>query len=653
MPVQEEDQTKGALDTLAPSKTTVNVTGVGKVPLQTAVGPELLKNLEAMIAERESTKTGVLTPFLEGLKDAAAFTARDPSSALAQRDAEKRAQQESLFGMRNQLATLKQAQAQQNQFNQLQSQRFGGGAPGAGAGAGSGAGAGAMQPGYVNIGGVSVPQAYAIALQGARSQEEFDQIWNAKVLPFVQKMEEVGQNPEMDKPTVPVVERLPDGSYRHNTVSVREYRAAPPGKYSDTPSTQGAVQQQPQQSNVPTTPLKNAIRGQESGDRHYDAKGNVLTSVDNAVGIGQITPDTFDRFKNIGVIPRNYDIKDPTNNKDASERIIDYYSKKYNDDPRKVAAAYFGGEGAVNPDGSINVNRKDSTGKTIGSYVNDVVARMSNGVTPTASPFNIRPTAEELATQQDIAKKRAEIEMQTKADIEKSVAGKRGELDEKDRAAFRTSTEPSVVDQQRSIGAAIQEKITKNPRLAGVFADPGVINAAGALLGTGVELGRLGTLRLNLEDAYLQAFDKKYGKPDVAEREAIKNMFANLELAKSQLIKGEGPISDNERALLQRATGSLSNKAETVIKTAKALQLGAEFKETARNMYDDNRDKYKSFEDFYASKDYKQLVKNFGARADELNREKIDLNAKPNPNAYSDASKEAKYQEYLKSRKVK
>ena len=109
----QEEQSTGGLDTLAQSKANVNVAGVGKVPLTTAIGPELLKNLEAMIAERESTKTGVLSPFLEGLKDAAAWTSRDPGTALAQRDAEKRAQQESLFGMRNQLATLKQAQAQQ------------------------------------------------------------------------------------------------------------------------------------------------------------------------------------------------------------------------------------------------------------------------------------------------------------------------------------------------------------------------------------------------------------------------------------------------------------------------------------------------------------------------------------------------------------
>jgi len=273
--------------------------------------------------------------------------------------------------------------------------------------------------------------------------------------------------------------------------------------------------------------------------------------------------------------------------------------------------------------------------------------------TPTAAPisktYNVRPTPEELEIEQKLREKKDISQIEA----EKTIAEERGKLNEKDRAAFRTSTEPSIVDQQRSIGASIQEKITKNPRLAGVFSDPGVINAAGALLNSGVELGRLGTLRVNLEDAYLQAFDKKYGKPDVAERESIKSMFANLELAKSQIIKGEGSITENERALLQRATGSLSNKAETVIKTAMALQLGAEFKENVRNMYDDNRGKYKNFEDFYASKDYKQLVKDFGARADQINREKIDLNAKPNPNAYNDASKEAKYQEYLKSRKVK
>ena len=116
MAIQEESS---PLDTLndAPTKTNVDIKGVGKVPLRTAIGSDLLKNLEAMIAEREAPQKGILSPFIEGLKDASAFTSGNPGMALQARDQEKRAQQESLFGMRNQLATLKSAQAQQGQRN--------------------------------------------------------------------------------------------------------------------------------------------------------------------------------------------------------------------------------------------------------------------------------------------------------------------------------------------------------------------------------------------------------------------------------------------------------------------------------------------------------------------------------------------------------
>jgi murein DD-endopeptidase MepM/ murein hydrolase activator NlpD len=312
---------------------------------------------------------------------------------------------------------------------------------------------------------------------------------------------------------------------------------------------------------------------------------------------------------------------------------------------------------------SGGVKNAPGAGNSSGPHVhheNFTQVKSSTAGAPTVNAVAPRNKSEyelQQKTETELAKKRAEVQMQEESDIRKAAGEKRGTLNEEDRAEFRTSTDPSMVDQQRAIGTAIEEKITGNPRIAGVFADPGVINAAGALLNSGVELGRLGTLRLNLEDAYLQAFDKKYGKMEASEREAVKTMFANLELAKSAIMKGQGPISDAERTLLQRATGSLSNKAETIIKTAKAVQLAAEFKETARNMYDDNRDKYKSFEDFYASKDYKGLVKDFGTRADRLNQEKIDLGkqsaAKTNPNVYSDPGKEALYQEYLKNRKAK
>ena len=74
----------------------------------TAASPELLKNMQDMIDQR----TGGFNSFLEGMKDAVAITSRDPSTAMAARDQEKRLGQQSIFEIRQQMAMMKQQEKQ-------------------------------------------------------------------------------------------------------------------------------------------------------------------------------------------------------------------------------------------------------------------------------------------------------------------------------------------------------------------------------------------------------------------------------------------------------------------------------------------------------------------------------------------------------------
>ena len=74
----------------------------------TAASPELLKNMQDMIDQR----TGGFNSFLEGMKDAVAITSRDPGTAMAARDQEKRLGQQSIFEMRQQMAMMKQQEKQ-------------------------------------------------------------------------------------------------------------------------------------------------------------------------------------------------------------------------------------------------------------------------------------------------------------------------------------------------------------------------------------------------------------------------------------------------------------------------------------------------------------------------------------------------------------
>jgi hypothetical protein len=115
-------------------------------------------------------------------------------------------------------------------------------------------------------------------------------------------------------------------------------------------------------------PLKDAILGQESG-----GNPNAPTSVNGAVGIGQMKPETFAQFANPGEV-----ITNSKDNEAVAGRAIDAYSQQYNGDAARVAVAYFSGPGNVAPAGSATPylhDYKDGNGKSVSSYVSDIQNR--------------------------------------------------------------------------------------------------------------------------------------------------------------------------------------------------------------------------------------------------------------------------------------
>jgi len=132
--------------------------------------------------------------------------------------------------------------------------------------------------------------------------------------------------------------------------------------------------------NAPTSDqlklIQKSVYGQESGS------GTADTSKPNyagAIGPMQIQPKTFDWLKQLGKIPKDFDIKNPEHNKAGGDALLGYYHDKYKGDPKKVSAAYYGGPGAVNKDGSINTHwrdRKNPKAPTVGQYIQQVLGRM-------------------------------------------------------------------------------------------------------------------------------------------------------------------------------------------------------------------------------------------------------------------------------------
>lgn len=128
----------------------------------------------------------------------------------------------------------------------------------------------------------------------------------------------------------------------------------------------------------------NSIHQQESGGRATSP-----TSINGAVGPGQIKPETFVEYAKPGE-----SIDNPKDNLAVSKRIIDDYSQKYNGDAARVAVAYFSGPGNVSPPGSVTPyihDAHDGNGKSVSSYVNDVTSRLSKTSTPGSNPAQTPP----------------------------------------------------------------------------------------------------------------------------------------------------------------------------------------------------------------------------------------------------------------------
>lgn len=116
-----------------------------------------------------------------------------------------------------------------------------------------------------------------------------------------------------------------------------------------------------------------AFLGQESGNR-----SSIGTSVDGAVGPGQMVPATFQKFAQPGE-----KITDPDTNRAVSARAIDHYLQEYGGDTSRAAVAYFSGEGNVAPAGSPHPWKQDyadGNGKHVSAYTADIQKRLGGGI---------------------------------------------------------------------------------------------------------------------------------------------------------------------------------------------------------------------------------------------------------------------------------
>jgi hypothetical protein len=111
-----------------------------------------------------------------------------------------------------------------------------------------------------------------------------------------------------------------------------------------------------------------AVYGQESG-----GGANTATSINGAVGDMQMLPSTFRAYADKG-----WDITNPSHNRRAAMRYLKDLAKKSGGNLRTAAGAYYGGEKAINANGSLKTyrNLKRPSDPSTQEYADQVMGRM-------------------------------------------------------------------------------------------------------------------------------------------------------------------------------------------------------------------------------------------------------------------------------------
>lgn len=554
----------------APASKT-GLTPKGTISLDPTQTESILSNMQRMIDERESP----MNLLLSGLKDAAAWGSggiQGPSSALAVRGEQKAKEAKDLYEMRTQMAAYKAAQAQQEAFERRRATELGGGEGGAG--------------------GVQIPPEIRRALANARTQEEYDKIYNT----WAQKQAEVSANPEMDVPKIPVVVENPDGSFTRKVISVREYRANP-NLYRDVPETQTALKSTA--TDKPGEPL--SVRNNNPGNLR-DAKtgeflkfatleeGKKALDDDLKVKLGGQSSAVKQRFgdqANILTPAMLAETWAPATAPGNSPQSTENYAK------------FIAGKLGIEP--TAPIPNTDEARRIVSSAITEFES--GKKTTPTAAaPAAVakgpRPTPEQL-----------EAESKVKSTFRETQARGAAENVQKAQLSFETTTEPSSVAERKTSAERVEKLVMENPNAAGIIAKPGVANALLTIARDGLNTpsGAIGIK--TIEDALVLTMPGTDQKTINARREIAQNL-AKGALEASKLSQGQGSVSDFERSMFERIAGSLADTPELLIKRQRMLVARANLDNELGTMYRATKKPGEplDFDAFRTSKSYQDKV---------------------------------------------
>ena len=542
---------------------------------------KLRERLEKFLEERESP----MNLILGGLKDATAWTGggiEGPTATLATRDRQKASEFDNLFKMQQEMAQIKAAEDQQRDYadrmRQLGTGVFGG-AQGAGAGAG-GAGAGGDMVPYM---GIMIPRERALAMIKAPNQAAHDKIFNEYIHeldksrlgmeynPSTYDQKEIAVGNQIKSANAMELKRIDSIAKKENIPfkeAAKKYfegqsGVTPAGQPAQTPSAPVSGQQ-PTSAPVKSPEILKAIQTGTLGRESSFGKADTSKpGIQGAVGPGQITPDTFQTAKNLKIIPQDYDINKPEQNIVASNKLIEHYYNKYDGDVDKTLAAYHGGEGAINKDGSINLDRKDKLGTSIRDYISSTkkIAGLS-GATAETAVNRLGQTAQATTPVQEKSLSELKSDLEVKADVAKKERGKLAEgyvADVQDVQANK-----SLAGQTLASANAVNRLVDKHKDVFGTLQHPTVAAAFAGLIQSGAHAAGIQASMPGLTAAIRKVM------PGVTDDDIVAVQQVGAELARFKLLdartylKGQGAVSDMERNLIAELSGSIDSSPKAI-----------------------------------------------------------------------------------------
>jgi len=267
---------------------------------------------------------------------------------------------------------------------------------------------------------------------------------------------------------------------------------------------------------------------------------------------------------------------------------------------------------------------------------------IKNGISRPASKTETPPPANATPTGAAPAGAPAQTGMLTKEQEEASAARKKemavgGAKSEN----TRRDTLPDDIKRYDSLARSadsLYKIVDENPRGFGTFDKPGVLPAIGVLVRDGIRANKVNVDMGGWEDA-IRGANPKIKESDINAVRLGAAEQANIELNYANMfLKGTGPITEGERAIVRRAgAGNVSMNPETLKLRAKAVGKRASYERDDLNAYREfvTKSPDSTYLDYMNSPKFKSLYADYdkemrglaGLTSTKQQKGKPDLNA--------------------------